>query len=59
MLGRVPTLARICELYAARLGDYERVDHVIDACHRSDASVIDEIVAWLRGREPAGGAAAS
>ena len=59
ILGPSPTLARIRELYARRMADYERVDHVIDASRRSDASVVDEIVAWLHSCDPAGGRAAS
>jgi shikimate kinase len=54
LLGPAPTLRRIRELYAQRMANYERVDRVIDASRRSDASVIDEIVVWLRDRDPAG-----
>ena len=59
LLGRTPTLARIRELYAQRLGHYESVDRVIEASGRSDAGVIEEIVEWLRDCDPAGGRAAS
>lgn len=59
LLGPVPTLRRIRELYAERLPSYERVDRVIEASRRSDASVIGEIVVWLRDRESAGGRTAT
>lgn len=49
MLGPTPTLERVRELYERRMPDYERADCVIDASRRHDASVIDEIVEWLRG----------
>lgn len=48
LLGPNPTLERINELYAARMPDYESVDHVIDATHRSDAEIVDELAGWLR-----------
>ena len=48
LLGSNPTLERIKELYAARMPDYENADHTIDATHRSDGQVVDEIVDWLR-----------
>ncbi len=47
MLGKAPEFARIAELYAQRLPDYQRVDHVVDASHKSDAQVIAEIALWL------------
>jgi shikimate kinase len=49
MLGSTPTLERVLELYKRRMRDYENADCVIDASRRRDASVIDEIVEWLRG----------
>jgi len=51
MLGSAPTLARIKELYAARMQDYESADHVVDASLRSDREVIEDIVAWLASNE--------
>lgn len=50
MLGETPTLARIRELYAQRLPDYQRVDYVVDASCKSDAQVIAEIEGWLAAR---------
>jgi shikimate kinase len=49
VLGPAPTLARIRELYASRMPDYESADRVVEAARRSDASIIEEIVEWLRG----------
>jgi shikimate kinase len=51
VLGRSPTLARIEELYASRLRDYESADRVIEATSRSDGQVIDEIVDWLNEKK--------
>ncbi|MBV9717707.1 MAG: shikimate kinase [Candidatus Eremiobacteraeota bacterium] len=54
MLGASPTLARIQELYAKRMADYESADLIVDASHRSDADVIRGIVGWLRARDDGG-----
>ncbi|HEX3671054.1 MAG TPA: shikimate kinase [Candidatus Cybelea sp.] len=51
LLGNDPTLARISELYAKRMADYESADFAIDASRRSDAQVIAEILHWLRERK--------
>jgi shikimate kinase len=48
VLGPAPTLARIEKLYASRMPEYERAERVVDAAHRSDAKVVDEIVEWLQ-----------
>jgi shikimate kinase len=50
VLGSAPTLARIKELYDRRLPAYESADYVVDASHRSDASVIAEILEWFADR---------
>lgn len=56
LLGSDPTPARISELYAERMGDYESADFAIDANRRSDAEVIAEILERLRERKiPVGG----
>lgn len=47
VLGARPSLARIQELYARRMPDYEGADHVVDATRSSDAQVIDAILGWL------------
>lgn len=47
MLGTSPTLAAIEELYAERMPQYESADYVVDASHRSDAQVIEQIIRWL------------
>ena len=49
VLGSSPTLETVTALYASRLAEYERADRVIEAARRSDATVIAEIVGWLRG----------
>ncbi len=51
MLGPSPTLAQIEELYAKRLAEYERSDHVVEAERRNDRAVIDDIVGWLQARK--------
>lgn len=51
LLGNDATLARVSELYAKRMPDYESADFVIDASRRSDAEVIAEILQWLRERK--------
>jgi shikimate kinase len=51
VLGSTPTLDRIKELYAARMGDYESADRVIEATSRSDGQVVDEIVDWVREQQ--------
>lgn len=59
LLGADPTLERIKELYARRIHDYENADHAIDATHRSDGQVVDEIVGWLRQQKLDAGRVAS
>lgn len=49
MLGSAPTLESVGSLYASRMAEYESSDHVVEAARRSDATVIAEIVEWLRG----------
>jgi shikimate kinase len=49
VLGREPTLESVSALYASRMVQYEQADHVVEAARRSDATVIAEIVEWLRG----------
>jgi shikimate kinase len=49
MLGSAPTLESVGTLYASRKAEYEKADHVVEATRRSDATVISEIVEWLRG----------
>lgn len=48
MLGPAPTLMRVKALYQQRLPDYATSDRVVDAEHRNDREVVDEIVSWLR-----------
>jgi shikimate kinase len=48
VLGPRPTLARIKELYAQRMPEYESADHVVEASRRSDGEVVAEIIEWLR-----------
>jgi shikimate kinase len=55
VLGRLPTLDRIRELYAGRMAEYERADYVVEASRRSDADVISAILSWLHQRTPAAG----
>jgi shikimate kinase len=50
VLGRMPTLSTIKELYARRLPDYAAADYVIDATRRTDSQVIEEIIDWLSRR---------
>jgi shikimate kinase len=59
VLGSAPTLARIRELYASRMANYASADLIVEASHRSDGKVIDEIVAWLSERKPGAARAAS
>jgi len=49
VLGPAPTLESVAALYARRMAEYERADYVVDAGRRTDATVIAEIVGWLRG----------
>jgi shikimate kinase len=49
MLGAEPTLESVNALYASRMTEYEKADHVVEAARRSDATVIAEIVEWLSG----------
>jgi|SRR5579862_8174333 len=49
VLGAAPTLEGIGALYQRRMAEYERADRVIDVARRTDATVIAEIVGWLRG----------
>lgn len=49
VLGSAPTLESIGALYESRMAEYERADHVVDVARRSDATVVAEIVGWLRG----------
>lgn len=49
VLGSSPSLETVSALYAKRIAEYEKADRVIEAARRSDASVIAEIVGWLRG----------
>jgi len=51
LLGADPTLARVAELYAERLRNYERADLVVDATRRSDVQIIGEIAEWLGARQ--------
>lgn len=51
MLGARPTLVAVKDLYARRLPEYARSDHVVEAAHRSDREVIEEIVGWLRDKQ--------
>jgi shikimate kinase len=49
VLGSAPTLESVGALYASRMTEYEEADHVVEAARRSDATVVAEIVEWLRG----------
>ncbi len=49
VLGASPTLESVGALYASRIPEYEKADHVVEAARRSDATVVAEIVEWLRG----------
>jgi shikimate kinase len=49
VLGPAPTLESIGALYESRMAEYERADHVVDVARRTDATVVAEIVGWLRG----------
>jgi shikimate kinase len=49
VLGSTPTLESVGALYASRMTEYEKADHVVEAARRSDAMVVAEIVEWLRG----------
>ncbi len=59
LLGPHPTLQRIKELYARRMPDYESADHVIDAAHRTDGQVVEQILVWLRQQKLDGDRVAS
>jgi shikimate kinase len=49
VLGSEPTLESVSALYASRMAEYEKADHVVEASRRSDTTVIAEIVEWLHG----------
>ncbi|MBV9333839.1 MAG: shikimate kinase [Candidatus Eremiobacteraeota bacterium] len=49
VLGSAPTLESVGALYATRMTEYEKADHVVEVARRSDATVVAEIVEWLRG----------
>lgn len=47
LLGPVPSIEKIKELYDRRLPYYAAADHVIEAERLSRREILDEIVAWL------------
>lgn len=51
LLGDVPTLDRIRELYEQRLPHYASADHIVEAEHLSDRAVLDDILRWLRKKK--------
>ena len=51
LLGSNPTLETIKALYARRMPDYAAADYVIDARHRTDGQVVEQVLAWLRRRK--------
>lgn len=51
LLGPMPTLARIRDLYAKRMPQYARCDHVVEADHLTGAQTVDDIVAWLHKKK--------
>lgn len=51
LLGARPSLARIRELYEARLPQYEAADHVVEAERMNDREILDEILLWLSERK--------
>lgn len=53
LLGPVPTMKRIRELYEARLPQYAGVDYVVEAARMTDRQILDDILSWLREKNVA------
>lgn len=47
LIGPVPSLSKVKELYAARMPRYSHADYVVEAEDMSTAQIVDHIVQWL------------
>ena len=51
LLGPTPSLAKIKELYAKRMPQYARADHVVEADTMNGSQVIDDIIEWMHKKK--------
>ena len=51
LLGPQPALEDIRRLYATRLTQYERADHIVDVERLSDRAIVENVLAWLHERQ--------
>jgi shikimate kinase len=51
LLGPVPSLSRIKELYAQRMPKYAHADFVVEAQDKSTGQIVDEIAEWLKKKK--------
>jgi shikimate kinase len=51
LIGPTPSLSKIKELYAKRMPQYARADHVVEADTMKGSQVIDDIIEWLHKKK--------
>lgn len=51
LLGPVPTLHAIKELYEKRMPSYAHADLVVEADHASTAQIVDQIAQWMQRKK--------